>query len=165
AAVLELRASAGLYTHLDGAHGRVPVGQFKIGLIAQEGRPHLTNAVLTDPRVGDKAWARREGMVAFAGYPLVLDERVTGVLALFARQPLPEDTLEALAATVEIIVQGLERRRMEEVLRHQALHDVLTDLPNRTLLHDRLQQAIRVAQRQWRPLALLILDLDRIIAI
>src|SRR5438876_2929725 len=36
AAVLELRASAGLYTHIDGAHGRVPVGQFKIGLIAQE---------------------------------------------------------------------------------------------------------------------------------
>src|SRR3712207_4689152 len=41
--VLELRASAGLYTDLDGAHARVPVGRFKIGLIAQERRPHLTN--------------------------------------------------------------------------------------------------------------------------
>ena len=40
--VLQLQASAGLYTHLDGPHSRVPVGQFKIGLIAQERKPHLT---------------------------------------------------------------------------------------------------------------------------
>ena len=39
-----LRASAGLYTHLDGPHSRVPVGQFKIGRIAQSRRAHLTNA-------------------------------------------------------------------------------------------------------------------------
>ena len=47
--ILELEASAGLYTHIDGPHGRVPVGQFKIGLIAQEQIPHLTNDVLSDP--------------------------------------------------------------------------------------------------------------------
>jgi len=86
--VLELQSSAGLYTHLDGPHGRVPVGQFKIGLIAQERRPHLTNTVTSDPRVGDPEWARREGMVAFAGYPLIVGERLVGVLAMFARQPL-----------------------------------------------------------------------------
>ncbi len=48
--VLELQASAGLYTHTDGPHARVPVGKFKIGLIAEERRPHLTNDVLHDPR-------------------------------------------------------------------------------------------------------------------
>jgi hypothetical protein len=73
--VLELRASAGLYTHLDGPHGRVPVGQLKIGLIARERRPHLTNAVVGDPRVHDQGWARREGLVAFAGYPLLVEDR------------------------------------------------------------------------------------------
>ncbi|MGH9164307.1 MAG: hypothetical protein ACRDZW_02190, partial [Acidimicrobiales bacterium] len=40
--VLTLQASAGLYTHLDGPHGRIPIGAFKIGRIAQERRPHLT---------------------------------------------------------------------------------------------------------------------------
>jgi hypothetical protein len=40
--MLELLASAGMYTHTDGFHGRVPVGSFKIGLIAQERQPHLT---------------------------------------------------------------------------------------------------------------------------
>src|SRR4029078_6207912 len=46
----DLQASAGLYTHLDGPHGRVPVGQFKIGLIAQEKKPHPTNAGVGDRR-------------------------------------------------------------------------------------------------------------------
>src|SRR5436305_15116192 len=38
--VLELQASAGLYTHLNGPHRRVPVGQFRIGRIAQKRKPH-----------------------------------------------------------------------------------------------------------------------------
>jgi signal transduction histidine kinase/ActR/RegA family two-component response regulator len=115
--VLELQASAGLYTHRDGPHGRVPVGQFKIGLIAQERQPHLTNAVIGDPRVGDQDWARREGMVAFAGYPLLVEGQLVGVMAMFAREPLPEETLELLALIADIIAQGIERRRAEEDLR------------------------------------------------
>src|SRR5207248_4573979 len=66
---LELQASAGCYTHLDGSHSRVRVGHYKIGLVAQKKKAHLTNSVQSDPRVSDKEWARREGMVAFAGYP------------------------------------------------------------------------------------------------
>ena len=64
--VLELQASAGLYTHLDGGHSRIPVGSFKIGRIALHRRAHLTNNVLSDPEIGDREWAEREGMVAFA---------------------------------------------------------------------------------------------------
>src|SRR6185295_2558293 len=94
--VLELQASAGLYTHLDGPHGRVPVGMYKIGRIAQERRPHLTNRVVGDARVSDQDWARREGMVAFAGYPLLVEGRLIGVLAMFARHELADDVLEAL---------------------------------------------------------------------
>ncbi len=52
---LELQASAGLYTHIDGGHARVPVGRFKIGLIAAERQPHLSNHVASDPRVSDQA--------------------------------------------------------------------------------------------------------------
>ena len=114
---LVLRASAGQYTHLDGPHGRVPVGQFKIGLIAQERRPHLTNAVVGDPRVGDQAWAAREGMVAFAGHPLVVDGRLIGVAALFARQPLSDVTLQAIGSVADQIAVGLDRMRTEVALR------------------------------------------------
>ncbi len=54
-----------------------------------------------------------------------------------------------------------ERARMEEDLRHQTLHDTLTGLPNRTLLDDRLSQALLSATRAGSTLALLLLDLDR----
>jgi diguanylate cyclase (GGDEF)-like protein len=53
------------------------------------------------------------------------------------------------------------RKRAESALEHQALHDALTDLPNRVLLHDRLQQAIRAAERSRSSVALLVMDLDR----
>lgn len=117
---LELQASAGMYTHTDGPHGRVPVGKFKIGLIAEERRPHLTNSVVGDPRVGDQEWARREGMVSFAGYPLVVEDRLVGVLAMFARRPLPDDTLEALSSVSNTIAQGIERKRADEALKAYA---------------------------------------------
>ena len=52
------------------------------------------------------------------------------------------------------------RQRAEADLREQALHDPLTGLPNRALLHDRLTSAIAVAQRQDAPVSLLMLDLN-----
>ncbi|HEV2911889.1 MAG TPA: PAS domain S-box protein [Pyrinomonadaceae bacterium] len=114
--VLELQASAGMYTHLDGPHSHVAVGELKIGLIAEECRPHLTNDVQNDPRVSDKEWARREGMVAFAGYPLIVEGHLVGVMAMFARQPLAEEMLEALSSIGAAIAQGIERKRAEEAL-------------------------------------------------
>jgi two-component system, sensor histidine kinase and response regulator len=114
--VLELQASAGMYTHTDGPHSRVPVGQLKIGRIAQERRPHLTNDVQRDPRLSDPGWARREGMVAFAGHPLVVQDRLVGVLALFARRPLTDTTVKALAAVADEIALGIERVRHKEAL-------------------------------------------------
>src|SRR5581483_1558962 len=79
-------------------------------------RPHVTNAVRDDPRVGDPEWARREGMVAFAGHPLVVQDRLVGVMALFARPPLPDATLQALAARADEIARGIERVRHKEAL-------------------------------------------------
>src|SRR5947209_3725294 len=115
--ILELQASAGMYTHINGAHSRVRLGQYKIGAIAQERRPHLTNQVVDDPQVHDQAWARREGMVAFAGYPLVVHERVLGVMAMFARQTLSEFVPKALASVASAVAVGIERKRAEEALR------------------------------------------------
>jgi len=53
------------------------------------------------------------------------------------------------------------REQSEQSLQHQALHDVLTGLPNRTLLADRVQQGLAASRRDGRPLALLLMDLDR----
>jgi PAS domain S-box-containing protein len=129
--VLELRASAGMYTNLEGAHARIPVGQYKIGLIAQERQPHLTNQVIDDPRVHDQEWAKREGMVAFAGYPLLVEGRVLGVMAMFARQKLSEDVLEAMRTVAHGIAQFIERGQKEELLRaaNDSLRAVIQSSP------------------------------------
>ncbi len=54
-----------------------------------------------------------------------------------------------------------ERKQQMAALQYQALHDSLTDLPNRTLLSDRVSQAILRAQREGSQLALVLTDLDR----
>jgi PAS domain S-box-containing protein len=113
---LELEASAGCYTHLDGPHGRVKVGEYKIGLIARDKQPMLTNRVQSDPRVSDPAWAASEGMVAFAGYPLLIENRVLGVLAMFARRPLAEDVLKTLGSIADSLALGIERKRAQNAL-------------------------------------------------
>ncbi|WP_437505680.1 PAS domain S-box protein [Sorangium sp. So ce1099] len=130
AQVLELRASAGMYTHLDGGHSRIPVGRYKIGRIAEERRPHLTNDVPSDPQVSEKEWARREGMVSFAGYPLLVEDRLIGVMAMFARSPLHGRVLDALGTIADMVAQGIERKRAEDALqrseeRRAAEHAVL----------------------------------------
>ncbi|MBQ5946077.1 EAL domain-containing protein [Massilia sp. ST3] len=53
-----------------------------------------------------------------------------------------------------------ERKRAEDRMHHMANHDALTGLPNRTLLQDRLEQAISHAHRQDCRVALLFIDLD-----
>ncbi len=111
--MLELQASAGMYTHIDGAHGRVPVGKFKIGLIAQERKPHLTNDVQNDPRVGDHEWAKREGMVSFAGYPLLVKDHLIGVMAMFAKTWLPDASINALGSVSTQIALGIEHLQDE----------------------------------------------------
>jgi PAS domain S-box-containing protein len=114
--MLELQASAGLYTHIDGKHARIPLGQFKIGKIAQSRQPHLTNEVIGDPQVPEQEWAQSEGMISFAGYPLVVEDQLIGVVALFGRQPLTETTLTALASVADGIALGTQRRHVTETM-------------------------------------------------
>lgn len=115
--VLELEASAGMYTHIDGGHSRVPIGTLKIGRIAKDRLPHLTNDVIHDDWVGDKEWAKRERIVAFAGYPLLVEDRMVGVVAAFARQALTVDTIQSFASIADGLAQFIERKRAEEAVR------------------------------------------------
>lgn len=64
----------------------------------------------------------------------------------------------------EVVAKEHALQRAEETgiaLRHMALHDDLTGLPNRTLFQDRLEYGIKSARRAKQPLAVAILDLDR----
>ena len=140
---LELQASAGLYSDLNGAEGRIATGTSglpasAIGMIARQRQPLLTNNAGGDPRIGDPEWARKEGIVAFAGYPLIVENRLVGVAATFARQPLDEDALHALEAIANSVAIGIERKKAdqareellarEQAARHEA--EILNHLGN-----------------------------------
>jgi diguanylate cyclase (GGDEF)-like protein/PAS domain S-box-containing protein len=69
-----------------------------------------------------------------------------------------ESTLFTMAASIS---SALLRQQTEETIRYRALHDLLTDLPNRTLFNEQLSLAIPNASRQEKSLAVMFLDLDR----
>jgi diguanylate cyclase (GGDEF)-like protein len=89
----------------------------------------------------------------YLAYEPVASEIRTDVLTLYI---LLGGGLAVLFGALFRIVAGASRR-----LRHQALHDGLTDLPNRTLLYRRTQRAIHGVDRGGGIAALLLIDLDR----
>jgi diguanylate cyclase (GGDEF)-like protein len=70
-----------------------------------------------------------------------------------------KDEIAELARRFDRMREGLAAR--EDQIRRLAYRDVLTDLPNRTLFNDRLNVAMEFAERERKPLAILLLDLDR----
>ena len=75
--------------------------------------------------------------------------------------PFAPDEIAFLEATANVLADAIERRRAEEAMRRQGLHDPLTGLPNRTLFMDRLSLALNQAVRRKTSVAVLFLDLDR----
>ena len=71
-----------------------------------------------------------------------------------------EDDLEAVQQLAAMAMEVVERKWAEERIAHLAYHDALTQLPNRALLTDRLQQAMAKTVRDQRRLAIGYLDLD-----
>jgi PAS domain S-box-containing protein len=130
---LVLKASAGLYTHLDGDHGRIKVGQFKIGRIARSRQPTITNDVCNDSEISNHQWAKRERMVAFAGFPMVVADRVVGVLGVFSRHALIDGPVRELNFTSEALGAVVQRRQTDESLRstQAKLRDYATNLESK----------------------------------
>jgi diguanylate cyclase (GGDEF)-like protein len=92
------------------------------------------------------------------------EDAAVEAMRIGAQDFITKGNLARLASAVE---QGLrdaatrrERLKESERVAYLAFHDELTDLPNRTLLHDRLHQGLLEAKRELRPLSLMVLDLD-----
>jgi diguanylate cyclase (GGDEF)-like protein len=68
--------------------------------------------------------------------------------------------LELYRGRQALQAEVVERKRLEELAKHQAQHDSLTGLPNRKLFLDRLHQAIELARRHKRHCALFYVDID-----
>jgi diguanylate cyclase (GGDEF)-like protein len=110
------------------------------------------------------------GLVAVFTFPLRHGEGRLGALDLYRDAPgelAPHDissaqTLADVAAAYLLNAQARdEARATSDYFRHTALHDVLTGLPNRLLLKQRVEHAAQRAQRSHTNAAILFVDLDR----
>ncbi|MGO9960629.1 MAG: diguanylate cyclase domain-containing protein [Solirubrobacteraceae bacterium] len=81
-------------------------------------------------------------------------------LLVTPERELGEDELRFVQAVANTLAIGLARHRGEERLRHAAVHDPLTGLANRTLLRDRLEQALARSQREGCTTGVVFVDLD-----
>ncbi len=95
-------------------------------------------------------------------FPIRSDDRLEQVLLLaYVRLPEAIDNImqggRTLADRLAIALSSLAQ---EEKLHHQAHYDALTDLPNRVLLRDRVEQAIIRGERNQTAIALIMIDLD-----
>ncbi|MET9069842.1 SpoIIE family protein phosphatase [Streptosporangium sandarakinum] len=131
---------------LDDRCARVPLGESTIGRIAAAGRPYVTSEAIGDPHVEEQDWVRRESLTAFAGYPLVIQGQVMGVLAVLARHRLPDTGVRALAGIADQIAVAVHRDRLLERLSATA------DALQRPLLPPRLPEppGVELAAR-YRP--------------
>ncbi|MFI5266803.1 MAG: ATP-binding protein [Chloroflexota bacterium] len=119
---LGLAATAGVGT-VSGPLERttLSLGSWKIGRAAQDQQPQFSDDLPNDPHFSDAEWAKREGMSSFAAYPMVIEGRTVGAVAIFSRAPFSEPTLDAMHPVAAAIAQGIERRRAGEQ-RDRLLH-------------------------------------------
>lgn len=99
----------------------------------------------------------------WVGVPLPGARGPAGVLGLWLHKPSDleiESDLELLQYIATQVAAAVERKRMHQRLEHMAQHDLLTGLPNRAHLHERLQAALNRAQAAAERVAVLFLDLN-----
>ncbi len=112
---LKLHASAGVLADTGDLAHQAP--KLNIDLKqAAPGKPLLIPRVSSDKRFVDQVWAAREGIISYAGYPLTLEDRLVGIMSLFAQRQLNDSTLRELASVANGIALCIERKRSAQAL-------------------------------------------------
>ena len=101
---------------LDRVLRRVPIGEFSVGRVAAQGGMITCDRLDQEPGLADADWARIERLKSFAGYPLIHEGRLLGVVAMWSRDRLRDEVLEALRI--------LARHAATAIAGAQLIHDV-----------------------------------------
>ncbi len=133
----------------------------------RQGWPHGRSAAQADMAAASEAAPhyarlRARGLRGAVGCPVVTQGTTYALMEFFSRDPVAADNaLTRAMTTIGLQVgQFVGRTRAVEAARHEALHDGLTGLPNRTLFYDCLEAALDSARIKRTSMTLLIVDLD-----
>jgi diguanylate cyclase (GGDEF)-like protein/PAS domain S-box-containing protein len=135
-----------------------------LGSWMEQGLPRRFDDTQEQAEVAAAALSVEARSVAVA--PIRHEGRVAALLLVVQPEPgkfSDEDveSLELLSVVVTAAIGQDELRAHAELSAYRALHDALTELPNRVLFGDRIQQALLTAEREGGRLAVLLMDLDR----
>ena len=108
-------AAAGLLARANVPPGN-PAGIRLEGGPLTEGKPVLSKQLLDPCRKNEHEWAETHGLVSYAAYPLVLDEKLVGVMSIFTNQPLTEQIWLEMASVANGIALCIQRKRSDEAL-------------------------------------------------
>ncbi len=121
--VLTLQAMAGTPPLVDDVPKRTSLGISIVGVIAQTRQPYLTNQVGSDVCLGMQDWAAEAHLKAFVGYPLVVNDRLIGVVTLLSQAPIETGTYATLQWIFNSMAIAIDRSmaRAELLSRREAL--------------------------------------------
>ncbi|MEM7032633.1 MAG: histidine kinase dimerization/phospho-acceptor domain-containing protein, partial [Chloroflexota bacterium] len=119
--VLELQASAGRHTNLNGEHSRIPLGEKRLCLAGQDGVPYVINDIHNETTI-DNNWAKQEGLQSIVSYPLMVDDQFMGVVAMFTQHVLEDSVLQALETVTNTIALSIRRNQAEASLQTREKH-------------------------------------------
>ncbi|MGD1016574.1 MAG: EAL domain-containing protein [Roseiarcus sp.] len=134
------------------------------GAAAYRREPVIVADTVTDPLWTDyRDLAATHGLRSCWSTPILSNRgEALGVFAMYSmsvREPSPVE-MRLVDITTHMAGIAIERKRAEDRIQFMANHDALTGLPNRTLLNDRLSQALFYAQRYQRWVTVAFVDLD-----
>src|SRR5215204_3212865 len=141
-----------------------PTGpETQLGFTMSEQLPVVTTDIATEPRFAFPAVLAESGAVSGVSVAIAARGEVWGVLAAHARatRRFATDEADFIGAVANVVSSAVDRNLVEAEVRHRALHDPLTSLPNRALALDRLQGALARRRRDGRAVAVLLADLDQ----
>jgi diguanylate cyclase (GGDEF)-like protein/PAS domain S-box-containing protein len=127
------------------------------------GQPVVVRDWSTETRFRRSKLLKAVGAHSGTTVPIRGRESTFGVLSVQSRteRDFSESDIAFLLSVAHVLASAVERRSAEEEMRHQALHDPLTGLPNRNLFSDRLAHALDLARRHGTLVAVLFCDLDQ----
>jgi diguanylate cyclase (GGDEF)-like protein len=143
---------------------RIPLDEAaNAGHTVRTGEPTIVEDLATETRFPPSRALAKLGVVSSLSVLIQGHDHAFGVLNVHAQAPhaFLEVDVAFLTAVATLVTVAVERHVDEQVNRHAALHDPLTDLPNRTLALDRLDHALASRKREHTGVAVLVLDVDR----
>ncbi|HEY5171849.1 MAG TPA: EAL domain-containing protein [Acidimicrobiia bacterium] len=104
--------------------------------------------------------ASAAGALSRLWVPVGDPQRPLAHIEVYTETPLTHDDEQFVDGVAGILLSAIVRTRAEDAIRHQATHDPLTGLPNRTLFNDRLEHALTRRARVGGYVAVMVVDLD-----